>query len=285
MTATDLRRVRFSTLYEAPSELSKDSPQLRKRLARKLYRTAGERIIYKLSQHLNDELCLEFFNSNSQQSWEDTFKRASLGQVLSAITEVPRVLRQERHSSFHLPSYLSEVNRIFQEESAAYYADDRAVVHPRPDEVYRRSYSATVAGLSRAGLEAAAAEVEKADRHLLEDPVDWGRAVYSVFMACENIFKVATEAKSLNHHAFKDKLLPVLEKRYEGEPEKVTAFNTSLVSGFYDWISACHEYRHASGEAMVSPPPPELAMQAISNGYSYARWLAEIYTYKQSLEE
>jgi hypothetical protein len=51
---------------------------------------------------------------------------------------------------------------------------------------------------------------------------------------------------------------------------------TKLLNAFKDWIVAAHFYRHEPGHQDPVQPPLTLAVQMVSIGASFIRWLAEL---------
>ena len=51
---------------------------------------------------------------------------------------------------------------------------------------------------------------------------------------------------------------------------------SKLLSAFKDWINAAHFYRHEPGHQDPAQPPLMLAVQMVSVGASFIRWLAEL---------
>jgi hypothetical protein len=66
-----------------------------------------------------------------------------------------------------------------------------------------------------------------------------------------------------------------VQKRYGSNPTAQRAANKS-VSALADWVDACHNYRHEEGVEEPSQPPIELAVELISTGASFLRWLISI---------
>lgn len=279
MCDDDIRRRRFSTMYCEPEELQQDDALFRKRIARKIFRFIPESEAFKVAEHLEDELgIIVNYPTNIIAKWENAFNGINIDKLLSAITEVDRHRRNSRYP-YNRSTFVKEINRIFQEESMAYYLDENCIVHPKPDEAYRSSYFSTIRGLQSAELEAAAEEIRKADQYLLQESEDWSKAVLSTFMACENVFKVITRKPRLTSQFIQSDLAPLLNLRYSDQPVEAKNFQRELIKSFASWVEACHNYRHAAGQPEPTPPPPELALQAIANGFSFARWLAEISVY------
>lgn len=49
-----------------------------------------------------------------------------------------------------------------------------------------------------------------------------------------------------------------------------------MLDSFEDWAAACHIYRHALGDAETGQPSLEVTILIVSQGYAFARWLAEM---------
>jgi hypothetical protein len=66
-----------------------------------------------------------------------------------------------------------------------------------------------------------------------------------------------------------------VRKRDVADATALRAANKSL-NAFGDWVDACHEYRHEQGVEEPSQPPIDLAVQLISVGSGFLRWLVNI---------
>jgi hypothetical protein len=51
---------------------------------------------------------------------------------------------------------------------------------------------------------------------------------------------------------------------------------SKLAASVGEWVDACHFYRHEAGNEDVVQPPLTLAVNLVSVGASYIRWLAEV---------
>lgn len=72
-----------------------------------------------------------------------------------------------------------------------------------------------------------------------------------------------------------EKLLgPHLQRTYSTDPIALGAAS-KLLASFKDWIDSAHFYRHEPGNEEIAQPPLSLAINVISLGASYIRWLAE----------
>lgn len=266
----------FATLYAAPDELVKESDTLRHRLALCIYKFIGETGRYTPARdYLEEELALLVFQSDQRFSWRDCFKTAPIEKVLSAPSVIYMYLIENAGRKANLPNaFRDNINRIFVEESAAYYADAVCVVHPKPDEAHRLIHLRTIKGLSDEDFEAARGHIAKSDECILQDPPDWENAIYQTFKAAENIFKQLTGDSQLNGPKLDKRFKPKLDaKMKEAVGRDVRAANRTY-DGLKAWVEAAHGYRHDAGEAAVVQPPEELALVLISEGYGFVRWMA-----------
>lgn len=176
----------FLTLYAAPDELLSDSDDLRHRLAKCIYRFSNNwNIVPNVVVDLDDELAIVIESSGRYgHYWPSTFSKLPLKKVLSTPTIVHAAILVKEKSTrvpttgFYSVDFIANINRIFVEESAAYYVDKECIVHPKPDEAYRATYVQTIKGLSGDNCEAARNHVAKSDASVLQDPPDWELAIY-----------------------------------------------------------------------------------------------------------
>jgi hypothetical protein len=71
------------------------------------------------------------------------------------------------------------------------------------------------------------------------------------------------------------KLEPLLQRAHATD-KVATGAAVKLLSAFKDWIDAAHFYRHEAGQQEPVQPPLTLAVQMVSVGASFIRWLAEL---------
>ncbi|MFY0619117.1 hypothetical protein [Shimia sp.] len=266
----------FATLYAAPDELIAESDDLRHRLVACMYKYVGEIGKYMAAKDmLDEELALIVFEASKKYSWQDCFKNARIQKVLSAPSVIYFFLTLNAGRKAYLANdFRDNINRIFVEESAAYYADDVCVVHPKPDEAHRLIHLRTIKGLSGGDFEAARGHIAKSDECILQDPPDWENSIYQTFKAAENIFKQLTDDSQLNSAKLDKRFKPILDgKMNEATGRDKRAANRAY-NGLKEWVQAAHEYRHDAGDAAVVQPSEELALVLISEGYGFVRWMA-----------
>ncbi|SDC42731.1 hypothetical protein [Ruegeria marina] len=276
-----VRRRRFSQIYAVPENLSDDSPRMRGRIAALMHSTLEKPHLQKdCSGFLKAELNLKFrTNATYSVSWDETLAKIEKNIFLDSITVVYEFFHEDKYEYFsergadkRVKDYIIDVNRIFAEEHVAYWIDNEGVVHPKPDEAFRNSYEDTIKGLNGAGFTAARKHIADSDGYILQDPPNWSKAIYSVFLAGENIFKVVTNDSQLNGKKLDQRLKPLIEKKYDDPHTRRSALN--LYDGFKEWVDCAHNYRHDPGDKEPTQPPEDLALAIINSGYGYVRWLA-----------
>lgn len=263
---------RFSLLYLRPDTLRNDSPRLRRRIAKLLELRIDNRA-YDIGQRLERELGIQVvFRSggSSYINWKQ-FLEWELRDVLDAITIVGRATSTstaQRNAVF-----VSEANRVFKEESAAYVVDADYGVHPIVDAAFSASLSSAVRGL--AGRSQAALEhVETAEKELLPGG-NTRSAIRAVFDAVENLFKqMFPGVTHVNSGAIKNDLRPLVQSTYDAGVEQHAALK--CVEAFSDWVNACHFFRHDAGEVVSTPPSEDLTVALVSQGLGHIRWLSDI---------
>lgn len=273
----------YSILYAAPNQLSNDSPVFRLRVARKIFSTVSSQNANEAYQRMRDEMGVYIeYNPEWIFNWEKAFATWDIRKVLDSITEIHSYIKEKYNNPSKNKKFVDEVNRILMEEFIAYWADEFGVVHPKPDEAFQAAHSSAIKGLQAMRLNAAIEQVEKSDQYVIGDPPDWPRAIYSVFLACENVFKLITGTGNLGYKNITNSLEPMLNGRYSDSSGDIINFQSATIKAFKSWVEAAHNYRHDLGKPEPSAPPTELALLSISHGYGYVRWLADIYSWRNA---
>jgi hypothetical protein len=167
------------------------------------------------------------------------------------------------------------VQEIFQEENVHYRVDEEGGVHFHFDAEFESSRAATIASLQGARYRAALTAFEDGMAALAKGPPDGKTAIRSTFAAAEGLFRLMFEKSPRLTAQEAQKLEPLLQRAHATDPVAMGATG-KLLGAFKDWIDAAHFYRHESGRQDPVQPPLTLAVQMVSLGVSFIRWLAEL---------
>jgi len=275
---------RFSQVYLEKGKPLKDSKRFRHRLGAYFEQNIGDSRD-KLAAIIEKELGvtvptigLEYYD------FSVFFKKRELRDVLDAITLIYQYFKEIRRYRLdeNYKNWLDFVQRTFKEESLGYRVDDGGGVHFFIDEEFERSRAATISCLSEARYSAVSTAFEKCYYHLDSDPPNTKDAVRSISEALEILYKLiidATGTARLNSSGVRSNLKPIVKKMYSTDKTASKA-GEHLLDGFCDWIDASHMYRHGQKVKEPIEPPIGLAINMISSGSAYLRWLVEMDAFK-----
>ncbi|QLQ19703.1 MAG: hypothetical protein HZT43_15275 [Exiguobacterium profundum] len=273
---------RFSQLYLRPEQPVAESKRLRARLV-SLFKRYNPVPSGVLAEYLDDKLGTKLCLSGSGGSflYWDRLEAAEFRDVLDSITLIGAFVRA--NAPRMLAEYKREINEVLAEEAAAYRIDSELGVHPAIDLAYEATYDSLVVGLGASGFSAARDHLTRADMELL--PAGSNReAIRAAFDAVENIFKmIFRHEPSLREAAIKNSLLPIIDTLFQDDVEKRAS--RKMAAALQDWTDCCHNYRHEPGHPEQTPPCDDLSVLVVSQGMSFARWLASILERKNSTKE
>jgi hypothetical protein len=148
--------------------------------------------------------------------------------------------------------------------------------HFRFDAEFESNRAATIASLQGARYRAALTAFEDGMAALAKAPPDGKGAIRSTFAAAEGLFRLMLEkSPRLTAVEAQQKLEPLLQ-RIHAQDNAAMGAASKLLNAFKDWIDAAHFYRHEEGQKDPVQPPLTLAVQMVSVGASFIRWLAEL---------
>ncbi|KJC52194.1 hypothetical protein [Bradyrhizobium sp. LTSP857] len=265
---------RFSQVYLRRDELLQDSQRARRRLAAWL---GASEDASDLGEFLVAELGIDLVY---QYGWDWVASLAKLGtpDFLDSITLAYRHFTQKKRGGMRDPSsnekFLEVCRRIFTEESLSYTIDDAGGVHFKVDGEFAANTNAAVSAINGARFGNARAEFEKGLSALSGATPDGKEAIRGVFGAAECIFKLMfpRTAKLISADVAKN-LGAASQSLYASDPAAQRAAS-KMVASFADWVDACHNYRHEQGVEDPSQPPLDLAIELVSAGAGFVRWLA-----------
>ena len=233
--------------------------------------------LYNMAKFIESELGIGIIESGFDRmyaDWDSHFTNAGVKDLLDTVVLIRKFL--ERKISDRSALFFSkEARRIFKEENVSFEVDEKGEVHPMIDSAFASVRHSAIAALSDPRYSGSLECIEKSENCLLQESQDFKGAIVAVFEAAENLFKLMYEVPRLSKAKVKEKIGPFQESMYKEDKVACRAANKAL-SGFGEWVDAAHNYRHAPGKEKPSPPPKEVAILLISQGYSYVRWLAEV---------
>jgi len=270
---------RFSHVYLERGKPSDDSPTMRRRLAaliRSLDDLRGD-----LGPEVEREIgvCVQPAVGLGYD-WVEFFRGCDLRVALDTITVAWRLLEKKKSTGIRnlnsAAKLLNEAARIFGEENVGYQVDARGGVHLLIDTEFEANRQNTIASLAGPRYSNVLDSVERAHDRLCETPPNGKDAIRAVFAATEGLFKLMfPNEPRLTASVAAEKLSPLVQRVYDGN-STATSAGSKLVASFADWIDSAHFYRHEPGSEVIAQPPLELAVNLVSVGNTYMRWLGEL---------
>lgn len=267
---------RFSHIYSDKGAPQKDSRRFRKRLGVFFYERFADDA-HKVGTCIARELGVDVpVHGIGAYNIATFLTEADLRDVLDSITLIFKTLKES--TPILAPSWLSFVERVFKEENLGYSIDQQCGVHYFIDEEFEKNRLSALSCLTDTRYSAVVTSFDDSHNKLDSQPPDTKGAVRSIFEALEILYKLIVDAEDktrLNSHGVNNNLKPMMQKLYKGDN---IAWKSAeyLLSGLCDWIDAAHMYRHGQKVEEPKSPPIGLAIQMISSGAAYLRWLVEL---------
>jgi hypothetical protein len=268
---------RFSHVYIQRDEPTHDSVRMRRRLAA-LVDTFPD--LYGVNVVVRQKLGVDVPNYGGNIPWREFFADCALQDVLDFVTVAYWYLDAKRRAGVRKREpwdrWCREVQQIFEEENVHYRVDERGGVHFRFDAEFESNRAATIASLQGPRYRAALTGFEDGMAALAKAPPDGKGAIRSTFAAAEGLFRLMLEkSPRLTAVEAQQRLEPLLQ-RIHAQDNVAMGAASKLLNAFKDWIDAAHFYRHEEGQKDPVQPPLTLAVQMVSVGASFIRWLAEL---------
>lgn len=273
----------FSQLYSRPAALLADSPALRLRLGGYINRSL-EKEIDGLVTTLKVEGGMKVPHSGYRWDFEQFFEKASLGDVLTAITLVWRFLTNMEEAKKYLgirdsilksKDWREFVARAFEEQAVGYSVDEHCGVHYFVDAEFQRNLVSVVAGLGHHRYQAVKAALDDAQGYLEAVPNDTKAAVRSAFEAMEILGRLMVPAaRNLNKGMIEREIKPLMLQGVT-EPTDIDMIG-KMMDGFGQLVDSIHLYRHGQGVQVPIAPPVEVAVYVLSSSASLIRWMAGV---------
>jgi hypothetical protein len=269
---------RFSHVYLRSDKLVQDSSRARRRTAG-LFSDTGD--LKDVGAFITRELGVDLPYGYVGVDWAKAFKSFEARDFLDIISVACRYLDQRRSAGYIASDtkqrLVTEAARIFAEENLCYELDSQGGVHFRVDAQFAVTTTAAIAALSRPRYANAREQFEDALSALAQPDIDGKRAIRGVFNAVECLYRLMfpSVAKLSAADATKGSLQSNVQAIYQSDPTAQRAASKS-VQAFGDWVDACHNYRHEVGQEEPAQPPLDLAIQLISGGATWLRWLIDV---------
>lgn len=260
---------RFSHVYMRPAELLRDSRRARRRVAALISET---RELEGISRDIIKELGVDPIYGYDSVNWPKTLEVFSAQDFLDLFNVAYQYLVKKGYKP---AKFISEANRIFAEENLRYEIDSGGGAHFKVDAEFAANTHAAIGALSSARYANAREQFELAMAALSAAEIDGKQGIRGVFNAAECVFKLMYDRPRLAAGDVTQSLKPTVQQLFSSDPTALKAANKS-VEAFADWVDACHNYRHEQGVEEPLQPPLSLAVQLISVGSGFLRWLIDI---------
>ena len=269
---------RFSHVYLRPTQLLQDAKRAHRRVAALI---GSMKDLDGLSTDFIGELGVDPVWGHSSVNWPKTLDHLSTQDFLDLFTVACRFLAKKKRSSrvMYNPSakelFVLESNRILAEENLCYEIDSEGGAHFKVDAEFAANTNAAIAALGTTRYANAREQFESAMAALSKADVDGKQGIRGVFYATECVFKLMYDRPRLAAGDLAKSLRPTVQQLFSADPTALKAANKS-VEALADWVDACHNYRHEQGVEEPLRPPIDLAVQLISVGSGFLRWLVSL---------
>ncbi|GMO40832.1 hypothetical protein BwSF12_43370 [Bradyrhizobium ottawaense] len=271
---------RFSHVYLRKDELLQDGPRARRRISAWLgqCQDAQSKEGADLGSFLLAEMGVDIVYQYGYD-WKATFEKFNTVDFLDAVTLTYKYFTKMRSSPLGMRNpnasveFLAVCRRIFSEESLAYTIDDGGGVHFKVDAEFATNLNATIAAISGPRYGNVRAEFDKGTSALSAATPDGKEGIRGVFGAAESLYRlIFPKAPKLTSADSSKQLQSAVQSIYSSDAVAQRAAS-KMVNAFADWVDACHNYRHEQGVEEHSQPPLDLAIEMISAGAGFVRWL------------
>ena len=274
----------YRRIYLPLGNPTPDSARMRKRFATLVGAFWDHEERRDLANYIDHELGIRVPRfSDRYANFEKFLTDHEIVDVLSSITLFFRFARSKATS--RQETFFNEVRRIFSEENVRYRIDHMGGVHPLVDAMFQGQETAAVADLGRSRYGNALAAFNAYQAAMDRTPPDAKAAIRGVFEANEIVFRlVFPKATRLAKDLLEQHLGPPLNSRYAGATEAQRS-SQQVLKAMGQWIDTAHFYRHGQGSEEPTQPPLELAIQLVSAGTAYLRWLIEFDQYSLNKQQ
>ena len=266
--------LRFSHVYLKRDAILRDSIRFRKRLGGYY----GEHLSdhnSKIATEIKREIGIDVPFTYMSYNIQEFFERAELRDLLDSITLIYQLTL--RISRIYANQWLVFVQRAIQEENLGYRIDAQGGVHYHVDQEFEINRALTLKCLGDKKYAAVVETFEDSYKKLDSSPEDTKGAIRSIFESVEILYKIIIDAHGkdrLSSKGIQNNIKPLLSKLYKDETVLICAEH--IMDSLCDWIDAGHMYRHGQNVEELVPPPIDIAVNIISMGATYIRWLVPL---------
>lgn len=258
----------------------RDSIRFRKRLGWYYWENLSD-YSSKIATEIHREIGIDVPYKFTSYSIPELFETAELRDLLDSITVIYKLLVSK--STYIAKEWLVFVQRAMQEENLGYRLDGKGGVHYHVDLEFEVNRALTLKCLGDKRFAAVVETFEDSYKKLDSSPPDTKGAIRSIFESVEILYKLIIDAQGkdrLNTAGIQNNIKPLLSKLYKDDTVIICAEH--IMDSLCDWIDAGHMYRHGQKVEELVPPPIDVAVNIISMGATYIRWLVSL-TIKEKL--
>lgn len=266
--------LRFSHVYLKRDSILRDSIRFRKRLGGYYWEHLND-YTGKIAGNIQREIGIDIPFQFSSYSIPDLFEKAELRDLLDSITIIYKLLFDDK--SYIAKGWLQFVQRAMQEENLGYRMDAQGGVHYHVDQEFEINRTLTLKCLGDNKYAAVIETFEDSYKILDSSPPDTKDAIRSIFESVEILYKIIIDAQGkdrLSSKGIQNNIKPLLSKLYTDDTVIICA--EQIMDSLCDWIDAGHMYRHGQKVEELVPPPIDVAVNIISMGATYIRWLVSL---------
>jgi len=200
-----------------------DSDRARRRIGALFHESVFAGHIEQLASYCAQGLGIPLPNTGSYPShWHRFVRECHVGEFLDVVTMSYRYLFW--HVSDGAANWWRDVVRkIFSEENLAYEIDSVGGVHPKIDREFQRNMGSAVAGFESERYQGVRDLLAAVEKNLNSIPPNYRQACRSSVSAVEVLFSVMFPYAVLTPEEIDRRLVPLLERAYDGDPVAQTA--------------------------------------------------------------
>lgn len=262
----------FSRLYIARQEDKKDSARWRRRLYEAFLNAASDSEKTELAKIIRARLGIDYPRAHYGYDHEEYWTEASLHDVLDGITLATSLWS---HSPQKKQYWLQVIESIFRDEGMGYTVDEAGGVHPHVDVEFQRSKAIVLRKLEASGQKVIEELVNRALEGIDGRSQNHKNALRDIHEAVETLVKGITGESRLDGVAIRklgDRFVTSL-----GADERAANYTRAMCRSLEDWANAFHEYRHGKSSDAALDPPEHIAVQGVSTGLAWIRWILDSY--------
>lgn len=273
----------YSRIYCVADSPQGDSLRMRFRLAVFVDKLSENlHVHHKFAGEIEQECGVRVPWLGTCRDWKKFYEQAEIRDVLDSVTHIYTVLseldKQRRgYVDADAVSWRNFVSRVLAEEHLQYAVGARCEVRFSVDESYGAVRRAALAGLAAEKWGASRAEFDRAYAALDRDSKDTNEAVRAIAASVESCAKVfiGNGTARIGPSEVQKYLRPRVEQSYAGDRVAIDSA-LQMLKALEDWINASHQYRHGQDGDEAVHAPLDLAVQFLTTGAGFVRWLIDI---------